>query len=125
MKEKLSDELESGRVRTGVMASTGFDGMNGFFITDHVGGSIKIMASDGSGWDLPGQPWEHVSVSCETRCPTWIEMDWVKDQFWDEGETVIQFHVPKSDHINRHPYCLHLWKPTKLGLPMPPKECVG
>src|ERR1051326_3326252 len=63
-----------------------------------------IIVSDG---EIDG--WEHVSVSFPTRTPTWSEMDKVKDWFWEPTETVMQLHVPKADHINRHEHCLHLW----------------
>ena len=79
---------------------------------------MTIVASDGLGW-------EHVSVSLRDRCPTWEEMCWVKDLFWDEEEVVIQYHPTKSQQVNFHPYCLHLWKPTSQRLPMPDPELVG
>ena len=58
--------------------------------------------------------WEHVSVSLETRCPNWREMCHVKDLFWNDNEECIQFHPKKSDYINLHKYCLHIWKPPAL-----------
>jgi hypothetical protein len=36
----------------------------------------------------------------------------------------MQLHVPVSDHINRHPYTLHLWRPHALEIPRPPAEFV-
>ena len=55
--------------------------------------------------------WEHVSVSGNRFCPNWAEMCWVKDVFWEDEECVVQYHPPKSDHINVHPFVLHLWRP--------------
>lgn len=89
--------------------------------------------------------WEHVSVSARSSIPNWAEMCWVKDQFWPEDETVVQFHVPSTDHINIHARCLHLWRPipgrvdagphietpdggmsfTFESLPLPPHMLVG
>lgn len=69
--------------------------------------------------------WEHVSISVKNRCPNWKEMSFVKCLFWDENETVVQFHPPKKDYINAHPFVLHLWKPTNEKIPMPPKWMVG
>lgn len=69
-------------------------------------------------------PWEHVSVSLENRTPTWAEMDYIKDQFWKPEEMVIQYHVPKSLHVNIHPHCLHMWRPWKLKIPLPPSIAV-
>ena len=57
-----------------------------------------------------GKPVEHVSVSLRRRCPTWDEMNIIKDIFWDDEECVIQFHPPKSKYVNAFPYCLHMWR---------------
>lgn len=82
------------------------------------------MVSDGMGW-------EHVSITvaphCKdaTRCPTWEEMCWVKDQFWSEDEVVVQYHPAKKDYVSCHPYCLHLWKPVSVVIPTPDPEFVG
>lgn len=75
--------------------------------------------------DLDITIWEHVSISTQTRCPTWEEMCFVKDLFWDEEDCVVQYHPPKSDYINCHPRCLHLWRPIGLEIPRPPKILVG
>lgn len=78
-----------------------------------------IIACDG---DENG--WDHVSVSLKHRTPTWEEMDWVKRMFFEDNDAVFQFHVPVSQHINCHPNCLHLWRPTKVDFPLPPPEAV-
>jgi hypothetical protein len=92
------------------------------------GERLRVIVSDGDykrAGLSPEYAWEHVSVSLPNRCPNWKEMDWIKDIFWKEDETVFQFHVPKADHINRHPYCLHLWRPIGITIPLPPKDTVG
>ena len=61
--------------------------------------------------------WEHVSVSCSDRTPTWQEMCAVKDLFWRKSETVIQFHPKESEYVNHHEFCLHLWKHGTHELP--------
>lgn len=48
----------------------------------------------------------------------------VKDIFWGEDECVIQFHPHKSENINIHPYCLHIWKKIGAEYELPPKEYV-
>lgn len=85
------------------------------------GRTLRVMAVDGE-----ETGWEHVSVSIEDqkRCPSWDEMCIVKDLFWDEEDTVIQFHPPKSEYVNNHPGCLHLWRYV-VGFPLPPSELVG
>jgi len=80
--------------------------------------ALKVVASSGEGWD-------HVSVSLPDRCPTWEEMEQVKRLFFREGETAMQLHVPPTDHISHHPYCLHLWRPQDVEIPRPPGWMVG
>ena len=83
---------------------------------------LNVIACDGAetGWD-------HVSVSvdnCPKQQPTWTEMCFVKDLFWEDGDCVVQFHPPKADYINVHNGVLHMWRSCKDGFPMPPKICV-
>jgi len=87
-------------------------------------GRLRIIASDGTCAEEQG--WEHVSVSLANRKPNWDEMCFVKDLFWTEDETVIQFHPRKKDYIDFTPTCLHLWR--KRGgteLELPPSYLVG
>lgn len=65
---------------------------------------LTVQVSDGGGWD-------HASVSLPTRTPTWAELEYVRRAFFVDDETVMQLHVPASDHVNRHEFCLHLWRP--------------
>ena len=53
---------------------------------------------------------EHVSVSFRDRIPTWEEMCVVKDVFWTEEEACIQVHPRKSEYVNIHENCLHIWR---------------
>lgn len=77
-------------------------------------------------------PWEHVSVSVRNkrglplrRCPTWEQMCIVKETFWDDEIAVMQLHPPKSDWVNNHAFCLHLWRPVDVAVPLPPSIYVG
>ncbi|CAB4130410.1 hypothetical protein UFOVP119_34 [uncultured Caudovirales phage] len=92
------------------------DGRNGYMMIPARG--LAIMFSSGAGW-------EHVSVSLADRCPTWDELEWVKRQFWEPGDTVMQLHVPVSEHRCVHPFCLHLWRPLGAEIPRPPAYMVG
>ncbi len=75
---------------------------------------LKVLASNGMGWD-------HVSVSTKRRCPTWADMEFVKRLFFLPGETAMQLHVPPDDHVNCHPFVLHLWRPNDWReIPRPP-----
>lgn len=44
----------------------------------------------------------------------------IKDMFWEEGETVLQFHPKKSSYVNVHPCVLHLWKKVGVDAELPP-----
>lgn len=82
---------------------------------------LRIIASRGArsfGWD-------HVSVSRADRVPSWAEMEHVKRLLFHDFETAMQLHVPPSEHVNNHPNCLHLWRPTDRTIPLPPSILVG
>ena len=106
-------KLERWRVTSGVLASDASYGNNGHFYIPCGKVELSVRASDGSGWD-------HVSVSLPDRTPTWDEMCFVKDIFWREDETVIQFHPRKDMYKNVHNFCLHMWKPSGSEIALPP-----
>ncbi|WP_407397779.1 hypothetical protein [Treponema sp.] len=100
-----------------LVVKTGIDGgMGTIYLNGIKKEPANIVWSSGEGW-------EHVSVSYPRRTPTWEEMCKVKDFFWNDDETVVQYHPAKSEYVNIHPYCLHLWKP-KDGEYMLPKKCL-
>jgi len=113
---------ERHRVTTGVLRSTPDYGNNGCFrLTLRVGGKpklVQVIASDDDGW-------EHVSVVWSGGMPSWEMMCAVKELFWDPEDCVVQFHPPRSEHVNVHPTCLHLWRPTTAPIECPPKWMIG
>lgn len=129
------------RVRNGTYGSDDSIGNNGAFFLPNRAAKVRgystreasavplqVIASDGllvpdESPHLGG--WEHVSVSLPTRCPTWEEMAYVKGVFWDDGDCVVQFHPPRSEYVNNHPFCLHLWRKVDGSFPMPPSILVG
>jgi hypothetical protein len=70
-------------------------------------------------------PWNHVSVSLPNRTPTWKEMSYIKELFFEPHEVAMQLHVGEADHVSNHDYCLHIWQPAKLEIPTPPAIMVG
>lgn len=98
MRETLPDKVEEGRI--GGPECT----RSGAFFVKCGSARLKVLCSDGGGWD-------HVSVSTHTRCPTWQEMCFIKDLFFDPHEVVMQLHPAKSEYVNHHEFCLHLWRP--------------
>jgi len=110
--EEIRQELAQHQQRVINAAS---DGMSGVIRWKHV--MLYYIASWGGGWD-------HVSVHCDGRCPIWDEMCFMRDIFFQDFETILQYHPSKTDYINCHPYTLHLWRPQGEAIPMPPKEMV-
>lgn len=117
----------SHRIRNGQLASDDSYGNNGAFYlpikraNDRSVTKLLCIASDQDGW-------EHVSCSPnKPRCPYWDEMAFVKQLFWDEEDAVIQIHPPRSQHIDCHPYALHLWRKvgTNHFFEAPPSWMVG
>lgn len=98
-----------------------------FFVRSDVDGHpLKIIASAWMGGEPPADPpWDHVSISRKDRCPTWEEMEQVKRLFFKPDEVAMQLHVPPTDHISVHPYCLHIWRPCDVAIPMPPAWMVA
>lgn len=99
------------------------DGNNGAFAIPAFvpGRPLWAIASDGGGW-------EHVSVSVDgrkTAIPNWEEMDYVCRIFWDSEDVVMQIHPARSQHVNLHPGCLHLWRPIHATIPLPDPRMVG
>lgn len=129
MRTKLSEVLEQGR-----KGGPPGGGPHGAFLVvcPILERKVFIIATDGrfmpeevaaenkegkeKGWHEPLTAehdifkWEHVSVSAPHFCPNWFEMCWVKEQFWEDEETVVQYHISTSDHINIAKTCLHLWR---------------
>jgi hypothetical protein len=95
--------------------------MTGAFVIPYAT-KLFVIAHDG----LSVAPhWEHVSVSCDGRCPTWDEMCYIKSLFWEDEETVIQFHPKQSAYINSHRFCLHLWRKVDTDIELPPSIFIG
>ncbi len=111
------------RITTGRLGSrAAVDGNNGAFCIPNPNAAsslaLFVIASDEGGW-------EHVSVSMKGRCPNWAEMCFVKGLFWDDEDCVMQLHPPRSQWVNNHSRCLHLWRPVGGAIPTPPSMMVG
>lgn len=117
-----NESLELYRIRGGRLASTADYGNNGAFLIRCQESQRKLLVIVSDKGD-----WEHASVSVANkpnRIPSWNEMVYVKNFFWEPAECVIQYHPPESEYVNNHPGVLHLWKPMDQEIPMPPLEFV-
>lgn len=68
---------------------------------------LSVIISGGSEQD--GRRWLHVSCATPTRLPSWAQVTQVKEMFIGAEKKAIQVLPPKSEYVNIHPYCLHLW----------------
>lgn len=59
-----------------------------------------------------GMGWIHVSVTTSrvNLCPTWREMEFVRERFFRDEDIVVQISPPRGLKVNDHPGCLHMWK---------------
>ena len=122
MRASFATVIEDGRIRDGAYGSQRGFSCGAFRVHGPSGRQLAIIFDDGV---TEGSGWEHASVSIEGRHPpNWQEMCWVKQHFWDDEETVLQFHPKKSEYKNVHPNCLHLWRNVGLDHPLPPTKYV-
>lgn len=114
----LLNDYRDRDVEINVMGVFGDDSCGVFrFPLPGVASKANVIASALGGWD-------HVSVTLPNRCPTWGEMDLIKRAFFEPDECALQYHPPVAKHVNVHPFCLHLWRPHLVPIPMPPQEFV-
>ena len=115
--------IEKWRLHDGAYGSSLGDDFGAFVIPGPCGRDLRVIASPGNAHEEI--PWEHVSVSLPTRCPNWPEMCFIKRLFWSPDEVVMQIHPPESEYVNNHNFCLHMWRPLKAEIPLPPSIAVG
>lgn len=56
-----------------------------------------------------GKTWQHVSVSRMRRIPSYEDVALAKRIFIGAEKKAIQVFPPQAQHVNIHPYVLHLW----------------
>jgi hypothetical protein len=62
--------------------------------------------------------WTHISISRQNRIPSYKDLTEVKALFAGKDRFAVQVFPPERDHVNIHPYALHLWMPLdKYPLP--------
>jgi len=126
MREKLPQRWERCRLtKHAIMGDVSSEGMTGMFdVMGPLGKRLRVLSSIDDVVD-GGTGWEHVSVSAQKRTPTWEEMCFVKDAFWEPEEAVFQLHPPRSMWVNNHPFVLHMWRKPGNEIALPPLIFVG
>lgn len=95
----------------------GEDGFAGIYYDKDTDKWLSFIFSYGMGW-------EHLSVSMKNKTPSWEQMCRMKDIFWNENEVCMQLHPKKSEYVNIHEHCLHIWRPVDKEIPTPDKIMV-
>jgi len=75
-----------------------------------------LVSNDGGLW--------HLSISRKDRLPNYDEVKYARYAYLPDDITVAQLFPPKTDFVNMHQFCLHLWElaAPELWLPSPPKK---
>lgn len=85
-----------------------------------IGGLSGLRVLMSAGVEADGARWLHVSVSRQSRCPSWEDMDAVKRLFIGDERHAYQIHPPRAEHFAAPPLpagprvgtVLHLWAPV-------------
>jgi len=64
-----------------------------------------------------GKEWLHTSFSRRNSMPTYQDITMVKDQFIGFDKKAIMVFPSREEHVNIHPFCLHLYSSQEDGLP--------
>lgn len=99
--KKIEEIKNDKRILNTGKAMFGFDS----FEVKAMGNEFNVVASI-----EPNQ--EHISITLrhKKRIPTWEEMKAIKDIFFDAEEECYQVFPKKSEYVNLHPYCMHIWR---------------
>lgn len=60
-------------------------------------------------FEQDGRRWLHVSFSRAHKLPSYDDQALVKATFIGPDRYAYTVLPPASKHVNKHPYCLHLW----------------
>lgn len=59
---------------------------------------------------VDGAWWIHLSISRAKRLPSWEDLVDAKESLLGTDCEAIQVIPKRSEYVNLHPFCLHLWK---------------
>jgi len=109
---KIRERL--GRTEWDVPRPFGPDGWS----IDRKDGAARIIVTLGPTPDPRDGAWLHASISTKDRIPTYDELVMLHKAVWPNG-WAIQVFAPPSEHINIHPYALHLFGQLDGGIFFP------
>jgi len=79
-------------------------------------GTMRVVISADT--ELDGRRWRHFSISKPHSMPKWDELVAAKEAFLGKESKAVQVIPPRSQYVNIHPYCLHLFECLE-GDPLP------
>jgi hypothetical protein len=118
LKKTLPPNLEKYRRDHPFYVEAPAGSIEGFFVIPYGDQIIAVISGSGENWD-------HVSASLKNRTPTWQEMNWIKNLFFEPEETVIQIHPPQSQYVNVASNALHLWRCWDQVIKLPPRSMLA
>lgn len=77
----------------------------------HIAGDLQVIWS--VSMEADGQYWLHVSARAKKRIPTYQELTRIKTLFIGDDRIAYHIFAPANEHVNIHPYVLHLWAPLQ------------
>lgn len=75
---------------------------------DRKDGTARIIVTLGPTPDPADGDWLHASISTKDRMPTYDELVMMHKAVWPDGYAY-QCFVPATQHVNIHPFALHLF----------------
>lgn len=82
------------------------DGADGaWYVNKRQGLKVIMSVSE----ENDGKLWAHVSCSRKGRVPDYRDLCSVKNLFLGPERKALHIFPPRSEHVNIHPTCLHLW----------------
>lgn len=102
-------------------------GNNGLFIlpNDKIVGSFFVI------WVETEPGFIHMTVTVNRkghkggRAPNTEELTWVKEQFWDKEDVVVQYFVGAEGYQHINPAIVNLYECTRIFFPVPPSVKAG
>jgi len=86
--------------------------------SSYINKTLGLYVIDSVSKESDGKLWQHVSLSRKSRLPTYDDIKLVKSLFIGDNKDAIQVFPKIENHVNIHPYCLHLWSCLE-GSPLP------
>lgn len=71
--------------------------------------SNRLMVIVTGSEERDGKRWVHVSMSRSAKTPSYSDMCLVKRAFIGDDRMAVQVFPRRSEHVNIHEHCLHLW----------------